>query len=843
MKKLIFSFSAVFCVLFSSAQIVTTTTLTVQQYVQNVLLGGGVSASNITYTGYAKAIGSFTAPAATNLSIGSGLVLTTGTAELNDPNAFGSGWPQGPSSNMSSWDNATNGSAGDPDLDNLTSLTSFNACILEFDFVPQADTVKFNYRFGSEEYNDYVNTSYNDVFGFFLTGISTPLPQTNIALIPGIGIPVSINNVNNGYSGGVSTGPCTNCTFYNDNINGGIDAVYDGLTTVLTAKYPVICGETYHIKIAIGDVGDGALDSGVFLEAGSFSASGSLFVNTDVAGSSNDTLFYEGCGNASFFFVRPQSQSTNSAVYTYTVNGTASNGTDYNPPLSGTFSFLAGEDSATVSLAAINDGFPEGLETITIMIIDTTNACGNTDTILKTIYIQDLAPLAINSPDTTICYGQNLTMGSIATGGQAPYTYTWTNSSGTVIGNNPTVVVSPTVSTSYIVSMTDQCNSTPTSHVVNVTVNNGNSISALFDVFNSANDTIFTEGCDSVQLRFSRAGTSLTVAETYTFIISGTATNNIDYKNNGVALPNTVTFPSGSVLESFTLKAINDLIPEGNETILINFVPSSINICAFQQSLNLKITIRDLNPITTNSYDTTICAGTNALIGVIASGGASPLSYSWSNGLSGIPSHYVNPFSPTTYTVTVSDQCGSAPKTEYITVTTIDNPPIITSIPDAEICMNKDGLDFTTIVTNGVPPLTYNWYNSTGSDVISQVNPTLANLPIAITGGVYIFSVLDKCHKSDQDTIIVTAVDCEIVIPNIITPNGDNINEFFFVKNLHRHKDCTLTVYDRWGTKKYENENYLNDWKPSELHDGQYYYLLNIPDTQETFNGYFMIVK
>ncbi len=830
-----------FCVLFSNAQIVTSTTLTVQQYVQNVLLGGGVSASNITYTGYAKAIGSFTAPATTNLSIGSGLVLTTGTAELNDPNAFGSGWPQGPSSNMSSWDNAT---AGDADLDNLTSLTSFNACILEFDFVPQADTVKFNYRFGSEEYNDYVNTSYNDVFGFFLTGISTPLPQTNIALIPGIGIPVSINNVNNGGpTGGVSTGPCTNCTYFYDNVNGGIDAVYDGLTTVLTAKYPVICGETYHIKIAIGDVGDGALDSGVFLEAGSFSASGSLFVNTDVAGSSNDTLFYEGCGNASFYFVRPQTQSTNSAVYTYTVNGTALNGTDYNPPLTGTFSFLAGEDSATVSIAAINDGFPEGLETITIMIIDTTNACGNTDTIIKTIYIQDLAPLAINSPDTTICYGQNLTMLATATGGQAPYTYTWTNSSGTVIGTNPSAVVSPTVSTSYTVTLSDQCNSQVATNTINVIVNTGNSINALFDVFNSANDTIVTEGCDSVQLRFTRAGSSLIAVESYTFTIGGTATNNFDYKYNGGSLPNTVTFPSGSVLQTFNLNAINDLITEGNETLLINFVPTSANICAFQQNVNLKLTIRDLNPITTNSFDTTVCAGSNALVSVTASGGAAPLIYSWSNGLPNTPSNYVNPITPTTYSVTVSDLCGSAPKTEYITVTTVDNPPVITSIPDVELCMNKDGLDISTLITNGVPPLTYNWYNTTGSDIISQVNPSMANLPKAITGGVYIFSVLDKCHKTDQDTIIITAVDCEIVIPNIITPNGDNINEFFFVKNLHRHKDCTLTVYDRWGTKKYENENYSNDWKPAELHDGQYYYLLNIPDTQETFNGYFMIVK
>lgn len=71
---------------------------------------------------------------------------------------------------------------------------------LEFDFVAMADTFEFNYIFGSEEYLEWVGSSYNDVFAFFLTGLD-PVTYNettkNVAIVPGtINTPVSINNVN-----------------------------------------------------------------------------------------------------------------------------------------------------------------------------------------------------------------------------------------------------------------------------------------------------------------------------------------------------------------------------------------------------------------------------------------------------------------------------------------------------------------------------------------------------------------------------------------------------------------------------------------------------------------------
>ena len=87
---------------------------------------------------------------------------------------------------------ADNDQPGDADLDTLIpGGSTFDACVLTFDFVPQTDVLTFDYVFTSDEYNEYANTEFNDVFGFFVNG-------QNVALIPGTTTPVAINNVNDG---------------------------------------------------------------------------------------------------------------------------------------------------------------------------------------------------------------------------------------------------------------------------------------------------------------------------------------------------------------------------------------------------------------------------------------------------------------------------------------------------------------------------------------------------------------------------------------------------------------------------------------------------------------------
>lgn len=219
----------------------------------NTILGSGVTVSNINYSGASGASGTFTDGLSSGIGIESGIVLTSGNASLID--------------NINNSDRAigNNGLPGDSDLGALVPQTTYDATVLEFDFVSSGGDLFFNYLFGSEEYNEYTNTAFNDVFAFFMDG-------SNIALIPGTTVPVSVNNVNGGNPLGTNA---SNPDLFNNNdlSDGGpfFDFEYDGFTDVFTAQALGLSAGTHHIKLAIADSGDYILDSGVFIQAGTFS--------------------------------------------------------------------------------------------------------------------------------------------------------------------------------------------------------------------------------------------------------------------------------------------------------------------------------------------------------------------------------------------------------------------------------------------------------------------------------------------------------------------------------------------------------------------------------------------
>lgn len=216
------------------------------------LLGGGITISNVTYTGANPAAGQFSGGTGI-IGFEDGIVLSSGNiADIVGPNTAD--------------DTTTSfGNPGDADLDSLIpGFTTHDAAVLEFDFIPIGDEVTFQYVFSSEEYNEFVNSPFNDVFGFFINGV-------NYALLPDGVTPVAINNVNGGNPFGTDA---SNPAFYinNDLDDGGgsIDIEADGLTVVLTLKAPVNAGAVNHIKLAVADAGDFVLDSWVFIKAGSF---------------------------------------------------------------------------------------------------------------------------------------------------------------------------------------------------------------------------------------------------------------------------------------------------------------------------------------------------------------------------------------------------------------------------------------------------------------------------------------------------------------------------------------------------------------------------------------------
>ncbi len=239
-----------FCLFTAQAQLVVSSPSSLNQMVNNFILTG-VTASNVVFTGDSNAVGTFTGGNSTSLGINDGIILTTGV--INGDPAIGD--------SAILFANNNNSQPGDVLLNSITTYPTYDAAILEFDLVPVGNVLEFQYVFASEEYPEFVNTSFNDIFGFFING---PYPSggnyvnSNIALIPGTILPVCINNVNAG----------ANASYFVDNLGlNGTSIVYDGYTTVLIAQAYVVPSSTYHLKMAIADVGDGVFDSGIFLKA------------------------------------------------------------------------------------------------------------------------------------------------------------------------------------------------------------------------------------------------------------------------------------------------------------------------------------------------------------------------------------------------------------------------------------------------------------------------------------------------------------------------------------------------------------------------------------------------
>ncbi len=222
----------------------------------NKLLGTGVEVSNVQYHGVNHAAGIFSGGSGI-IGFDDGIILSTGKmSDVIGPNKADS-------------TTTANGQPGDSNLDSLIpGYKTFDRAALEFDFIPNTNILTFDYVFGSEEYNEWVYSPYNNVFGFFLNG-------KNVAIIPGTtNTPVSINNVNGGNPYGSSNAKNKEYFRNNDLDDGGgsIDTELDGLTVVLKVTANVNPGVINHIKLAIADAGDNVLDSDVFIRSGSFAS-------------------------------------------------------------------------------------------------------------------------------------------------------------------------------------------------------------------------------------------------------------------------------------------------------------------------------------------------------------------------------------------------------------------------------------------------------------------------------------------------------------------------------------------------------------------------------------------
>ena len=251
-------------------------TYSAQQLVENVLVNSPcANVSNFTVSGDSfsagqQSYGYFNA-GSSGFPFSEGIVLSTSRAKRTE----------GPNDNLI--DEGLTSWLGDADLEQALSITNtYNATVLEFDFVPLTSQISFQYLFASEEYQGSAPCRYSDGFAFLLKKANDPSPFQNLALIPNTTIPVLVTSVHPIIS--TSNGcPAANETYFGGYNGANAPINFNGQTVVMTAKAAVIPGVTYHIKLVIADHENIRYDSAIFLDAGSFKVGTDLGPNQLIA--------------------------------------------------------------------------------------------------------------------------------------------------------------------------------------------------------------------------------------------------------------------------------------------------------------------------------------------------------------------------------------------------------------------------------------------------------------------------------------------------------------------------------------------------------------------------------
>ncbi len=739
-RLLIFIFCCSFYV--SNAQLTVTPNQTANTLAAT-LAGPGVTTTNATLNcaGVANGLYEVVPPNVSNLGIDTGIVLTCGTA-----NTTGATWGvNGAESNLAA---TTLSLPGDPDLQILAQANTNDACVLEFDFVPLGDTVKFDYVFGSEEYGGFT-CSYNDFFGFFLSGpgvtgpfsspAAFPNGSINIALVPGTascGVGVKTINCMNTACPCTTGGTLAQCqaalgcgglspypAFFNCNA-GGTSITYRGLTTVLTAYAIVTPCSTYHLKLAIADAIDGTLDSGVFLKAGSLTS-------TSVTISSLTTLqapypyIAEGCAPGLIKVARAN-PSPNPYVFNYAVGGNAINGVDY-APLSGSVTIPPFDTVAYIVVYGLQDALIEGSETLKIYQYApcTTNISDSTELI-----IEDKLIIDILTSDTSICREDSVIIQIL---GDDSLSYFWTPTLGVSNPNIKNPVIKAQSTTWYYCHAylpLSGCDTVKDSILI-----------TIYDPpnVNLGNDTII---CKNMQIQYNPI---ITPNQVYSYTWSG---------SGAAFLSNTtIVNPLGTFNQVGTYQLILKVEPQafgcdGADTITVQVLPDDIIL---------------------HNNDTTMCQGGTIQMNV---DGDPLFTYLWT------PPTYLNnaniedpfaiPDSSISYTVTATfPGCPVMQKNIDITV---EPNPIIDAGLDRELCLNDTVNLFVKVLPNWFTNYTYTWAPNT------DLNSGSIQNPVFTAGQTTLLTVTVNtpigCADTDQVFVMVQPIEFATVTPEttIICP-------------------------------------------------------------------------
>ncbi len=745
----------------TDAQLQITSNNNAQALVQK-LLGPGVTVSNVTLTGHPAMTGFFNNLGATNINIDSGIVLTNGRAKtVGAAGPFGmDGDGVASAINVDAFN--TWNFPGDPDITAIVNEQTFDACVLEFDFLPLGDSIRFNYVFSSEEYTDFSCTEYNDAFAFFISGPGIT-GLKNIALIPNTTLPVTINNINENF--------CALFPQYFINNEPNRFFTHNGHITVFTAKEKVQPCQTYHLKLVIADVSDDDLDSGVFLQAGSLSSNAISIINNTQVDPQNNYYLVEGCNAGSFKIKRPNIETSPLDV-SLSYAGTAINGVDMQllPTL---VTIPANQSEVVVNVIPIIDNIPEGIELIKIYALAGAGCSANTPTDSTIIQIRDYDTLGI-VPDTAfIC--RNTSVQLTAYNGYAAYLWDANPTLSSLTIRNPVATPVNEFTTYYCTSTLGTCNGRDSAFVQWKTIdllskteilckddNNGEirvdggpewTAPVEYSINNGPwqAGNIFSNlavGVYKIKIRDATGcmdSLDIPITQLYPdFIISNALVQAASCSGSADGKV-TINAAGGKNPYLYSLDGINfqssnvfSLIP-GNYTITVK----DDNNCTSFQNVFIPLD----NMVTLDAgLDLTICEGRNVKLQTVSNAN----SFVWSPAAtldnSALQSPVANPVNTTKYYVTATTGICS----RFDSVTVFVNPsPTANAGPDATICFGRN------VQLSGSGGVSYFWSPSASLNNNRIQNPTTINLPGTITYALHVVDA-NGCNSLKKDEVVIT---------------------------------------------------------------------------------------
>jgi len=799
-----------------------------------MLAGPGVTIASPVLTCNTTANGTFTVTPATPLGggatwpINTGIMLSTGKATQ----AIGA---------ESFLASTSFSGAGDPALTTLAGAATHDACILQFDIIPTGDTIRFNYVFGSEEYNHSTCGPYNDAFAFFISGPGITGTQ-NMALVPGTTIPVTVNTVNSGVPGaGYTLANCTSMgagspftSYFNDN-TGGTYFTMKGFTTRLTAAHDVTPCGTYHMYITIADAGNDIYDSEVFIEKGSITSNAIIGAGLVCAGAST-TLSSPSAGGTwssgnlavatvaiSTGIVTGISAGTAAITYTTGVGcySTAIVTVTPGPAISGPLNVCNGGIAALTgtpaggtwsSLGGAVVVSPAGMVTASspgTAVISYSIGAGCSTSAMVTIN-----PLPAITGPMSLCVGGALTLTATPAGG------TWSGG-GAIASITPGGIAAGLAAGSASVTYTAPSGCVTTGLL---TVLPGDPISGTLSLCQGAGDTL-SETATGGAWQSSNTGvvTVGPVNGILAGISSGTAVVSYTLPGgcyalatvtvNPVPAPPAVTTPvyyclndvatplaaSGTGLLWYTSDTTTTSIsiaPTPSTSVTGTFrwwvSQTSAQGCISPRSaITVRVSFNTAPVISVT--DTVFCLGTYITFQAAGQGGDST-SINWNFG-DGFSIHNLSTVSHAflqvgVFTVAATANSAVCPDATAKKVITVFPDPVVDLGPDTSICPGSNPLIIGEQQTGGFGAQKPGWRWNTGQ--------TTQSITVTSPGLYYLTVNLNGCLATDS---ILVANDCYLDIPNAFTPNGDGVNDYFFPRSLLSRglTEFSMNIYNRWG--------------------------------------------